>query len=83
MEKQQLSGYIMAGVGFVMILINALSYFLGWDLKSPAFTVLGLVLIVTGARMHGNPHGSRHGLSGQAYSRNGKILCCNSPFFAT
>jgi hypothetical protein len=34
----------------VMILINALSYLLGWDLKSPAFTILGLVLIVIGAR---------------------------------
>ena len=61
MEKQQLSGYIMAGVGFVMILINALSYFLDWDLKSPAFSVLGLVLIVTGARTAGNPHGFRPG----------------------
>jgi len=50
MEEQQISGYIMAGVGFVMILINALSYLLGWDLKSPAFTILGLVLIVIGAR---------------------------------
>jgi hypothetical protein len=51
MEKQQLSGYIMTGVGFVMILINALSYLLGWDLKSPAFTVLGLVLIVRHIRV--------------------------------
>jgi membrane protein implicated in regulation of membrane protease activity len=50
MEKQQISGYIMAGAGFAMILINALSYLLGWDLKSPAFTILGLVLIVIGAR---------------------------------
>ena len=50
MEEQQISGYIMAGVGFVMILINALSYLLGWDLKSPAFTILGLVLIVIGAK---------------------------------
>ena len=50
MEEQRLSGYIMAGAGFIMILINALSYLLGWDLKSPAFTILGLVLIVIGAR---------------------------------
>ncbi len=53
MEKRQISGYIMAGVGFVMILINAMSYLLGWDLKSPAFTILGLVLIVIGARIAG------------------------------
>jgi hypothetical protein len=53
MEKQQISGYIMAGVGFVMILVNALSYLLGWELKSPAFTILGLVLVVTGVRTAG------------------------------
>jgi len=53
MEKRQISGYIMASVGFVMILINAMSYLLGWDLKSPAFTILGLVLIVIGARIAG------------------------------
>jgi len=50
MDERQISGYIMAGAGFVMILINALSYLLGWDLKSPAFTILGLVLIVIGAK---------------------------------
>jgi membrane protein implicated in regulation of membrane protease activity len=53
MEKQQISGYIMAGAGFVMILVNALSYLLGWELKSPAFTILGLVLVVIGARTAG------------------------------
>jgi hypothetical protein len=50
MDEQQISGYIMAAVGFVMILMNALSYLFGWDQKSPAFTILGLVLIVTGAK---------------------------------
>jgi hypothetical protein len=50
MDEQQISGYIMAAGGFVMILMNALSYLLGWDLKSPAFTILGLVLIVTGTK---------------------------------
>lgn len=40
----------MAAVGFLMILVNALSYLLGWTLKSPAFTILGLVLIVIGAK---------------------------------
>ena len=50
MDKQQIPGYFMAGIGFVMILINALSYLLGWDMKSPAFTILGLVLIVIGSR---------------------------------
>ena len=50
MDERQISGYIMAAVGFIMILMNALSYLLGWDLKSPAFTILGLVLIVIGAK---------------------------------
>jgi len=50
MDEQEITGYIMAIVGFVMILINALSYILGWNLKSPAFTILGLVLIVVGAK---------------------------------
>lgn len=49
MEKQQISGYIMAIVGFVLILINALGYILGWELKSPALTIVGLVLVVIGA----------------------------------
>ena len=50
MDERQISGYIMAAVGFVMILMNALSYLFGWDLKSPAFTILGLVLIVIGTK---------------------------------
>jgi hypothetical protein len=50
MDERQVSGYIMAAVGFVMILINALSYFLGWNMKSPAFTLLGLVFIVIGTK---------------------------------
>jgi len=49
MKKQQMPGYIMAGVGFIIILINALDYLLGWDLKSPAFTIPGLVLFIIGA----------------------------------
>lgn len=48
MEERQLSGYIMAITGCIMILINALSYIFQWDLRSPAFTVIGLVLIVIG-----------------------------------
>jgi membrane protein implicated in regulation of membrane protease activity len=50
MDEQEISGYIMAVVGVVMILINALSYLFGWTWKSPAFTILGLVLIVIGAK---------------------------------
>lgn len=53
MEKQKIAGYIMAGFGFVMILINALSYLLNWDLKSPVLTIVGLVFIVIGAKTAG------------------------------
>ncbi|MDO8873003.1 MAG: hypothetical protein Q7V05_09785 [Methanoregula sp.] len=48
MEKQQISGYIMAGVGIVMILISALGFFLKWELKSPSFGIIGLVLVIIG-----------------------------------
>jgi membrane protein implicated in regulation of membrane protease activity len=50
MDEREISGYIMAVVGVVMILINALSYLFGWTWKSPAFTILALVLIVIGAK---------------------------------
>ena len=53
MEKQQIAGYIMAGCGFLLILINGLSYLLNGDLKSPAFTILGLVFVVIGAKTTG------------------------------
>jgi hypothetical protein len=50
MEERIISGYIIAIAGFVMILINALSYIFQGYLRSPAFTLPGLVLIVIGAR---------------------------------
>jgi hypothetical protein len=51
MDERLIAGYIMAIAGFVMILINALSYVFHGDLRSPAFSILGLVLIVIGARI--------------------------------
>ena len=50
MDERRIAGYIMVIAGFVMILVNALSYIFPGDLKSPAFTMLDIVLIVTGAR---------------------------------
>jgi hypothetical protein len=50
MDERLIAGYIMTIAGFVMILVNALSYIFRGDLRSPAFTILGLVLIVIGAR---------------------------------
>jgi membrane-bound ClpP family serine protease len=48
MGKQQIAGYIMAGVGFVMILISISSYLLNYDLKVPSFGIIGLILAVIG-----------------------------------
>jgi membrane protein implicated in regulation of membrane protease activity len=50
MEERQLSGYVIVITGLIMILINAMSYIFNWDLKSPVFTILGLILVVIGAR---------------------------------
>ena len=50
MDKQKNSGYIMAGVGFIMLLANAFSYIFDWNIKSPAFTVLGLIFVLIGLK---------------------------------
>jgi len=41
----------MAGVGFVMILINALSYILKWKTNSTPLLIIGLVCVVVGMNM--------------------------------
>jgi len=51
MNKQKISGYIMATVGFVMLLINAVSYIFGLDFRHPALTVMGLVFVTVGGNM--------------------------------
>lgn len=48
MEMQQISGYVIAGVGMVLILFSILSYLLNGDQKVPSFGIIGLVLVVTG-----------------------------------
>jgi hypothetical protein len=50
MDTRQVSGYVMAGIGFTMLLVNALAYLLGWDSATPAFTVIGLVFVVIGLK---------------------------------
>ncbi|NTW92320.1 MAG: hypothetical protein HGA40_02625 [Methanoregulaceae archaeon] len=50
-EKRQLSGYPVAVAGFTLLVINALSYILDWEIKSPALTVIGLVFVVLGLRL--------------------------------
>jgi hypothetical protein len=51
MPKQKISGYIMAGTGLIIILINAVSYIFGLDFKHPALTIMGLVFAVIGGKM--------------------------------
>jgi hypothetical protein len=55
MMKKQIKGYIMAGSGFLLLLINALSYLLGWDIKNPGFTVLGIIFVFTGLKVARRP----------------------------
>jgi hypothetical protein len=50
MNKQKTSGYVMVGIGFAMLLINALSYIFNWSIKNSAFTILGLVFVLIGLK---------------------------------
>jgi hypothetical protein len=40
----------MASIGFLMILINATSYIFGWETKSPALSIMGIVFLVVGTK---------------------------------
>ena len=48
MKKQKISGYIMAVIGFLMLVVNAIGYLFNLDIKHPALTVMGLVFVVIG-----------------------------------
>ncbi|ETA79021.1 hypothetical protein T472_0219475 [Youngiibacter fragilis 232.1] len=41
-------GYVMALVGSILLLYNALSYIFGWESRSSAFTILGLIFVIIG-----------------------------------
>ena len=47
-KQQKISGYFMAIVGFIMLLINAIGYIFNLDIKHPALTVMGIVFVVIG-----------------------------------
>jgi hypothetical protein len=51
MNNKKISGYVMFGVGGVILLINAISYIFGLDFKHPALTVMGLVFVVVGMKI--------------------------------
>jgi len=55
MNKQNIPQYIMAVIGFALILINAIGYLFDLGIKNPALVVMGLVFVIIGmGRVHGN-----------------------------
>ena len=52
MEKKNknaiISGYIMAIIGFLLILYNALNYIFGWNEGSTPLSVIGIVFVAVG-----------------------------------
>ena len=46
-NNKKTKGYVMASVGFLMIVFNAISYFTS-DSTQPALLILGLVFVVIG-----------------------------------
>ena len=52
LSKGKTRGYIIAGAGFVMIVVNALDYLLGGDREfTPIGIIGGLVFVAIGLRM--------------------------------
>lgn len=47
-NNKRISGYVMAILGFLMILYNAINYIFDLDMKNPAFIVMGIVFVVIG-----------------------------------
>jgi hypothetical protein len=45
---RKMAGHLMVGVGFLMILVTALAYVLGWSGEFTPLLIIGLVLSVTG-----------------------------------
>jgi hypothetical protein len=50
-QGRKTSGYLMAGVGFLMILANAVNYLLDWGRQMTPLMIIGLVLVVTGMNL--------------------------------
>lgn len=50
MNNQKIMGYVLIAVGFAMIISNAIGYIFDYGIKSPAFTVLGLVFMLIGLK---------------------------------
>jgi hypothetical protein len=53
-NSKRTRGYVMAGVGFLMILVNTLDYLLGWDGEFVPLMIIGLVFVVSGMNLARN-----------------------------
>lgn len=49
--NKEISGRIMAAIGFLMLLANAYGYLFDKGIKAPALVVLGLVFVVIGGKL--------------------------------
>jgi len=47
-DNKNISGYIMAIVGFVMLVITAIAYLFHLDFKAPVLSIMGIVFVVIG-----------------------------------
>jgi hypothetical protein len=47
-NKTKVPGYIMAIIGFLLILFNALNYIFGWNEGSAPLSIVGIVFLGAG-----------------------------------
>jgi len=50
-NSRKTAGNIVAALGFLMILANALDYLLGWGFNLVPLLIIGLVLVAVGLRL--------------------------------
>jgi len=54
LSRKKTTGQVMAAVGFLMILLNALDYLFGLDGNLIPLLIIGLVLVVNGMSFSAN-----------------------------
>ncbi|MDD1666486.1 MAG: hypothetical protein LUQ23_03010, partial [Methanomicrobiales archaeon] len=47
-ERHKIAGFAMAGLGFALLLFNALGYLFRWDTRSPAASIFGILFLGAG-----------------------------------
>ncbi len=50
-SRKKTAGHVMAAAGFLMILLNALDYLLGWQVNLSPMLIVGLALVVSGTHL--------------------------------